>query len=174
MGSLVCGVDIEDGKLEHAKRLGADLVINAKTHDPAETLKKEIGGGAHGVLITAPSLPAFKQGVGMTRKLGTCVLVGLPPGAFPLEIFGLVAGAVTVRGSFVGTRKDMAECLDFAAKGKVKADIELQPLSSINKIFERLEHGDVPSRVVLNFPDTGSEKSAGKSKDAVRAVPVVA
>jgi len=70
-------------------------------------------------LITAPSLPAFKQGVGMTRKRGTCVLVGLPPGAFPLEIFGLVAGAVTVRGSFVGTRKDMAECLDFAAKGKV-------------------------------------------------------
>ena len=45
----------------------------------------------------------------------------------------------------------MAECLDFAAKGKVKADIELQPLSSINTIFERLEHGDVPSRVVLDF-----------------------
>jgi hypothetical protein len=78
------------------------------------------------VLITAPSLPAFKQGVAMTRKRGTCVLVGLPPGSFPLEIFGLVAGAVTVRGSFVGTRKDMAECLDFAAKGKVKADIELR------------------------------------------------
>lgn len=68
-----------------------------------------------------------------------------------MEIFGLVAGAVTVRGSFVGTRKDMAECLDFAAKGKVKADIELQPLSSINDVFERLAHGDVPSRVVLDF-----------------------
>ena len=145
MGLLVCGVDVEDGKLEHAKRLGADLVINAKTDDPAEVLKRETGGGAHGVLITAPSLPAFKQGVAMTRKRGTCVLVGLPPGSFPLEVFGLVAGAVTLRGSFVGTRKDMAECLDFAANGKVKADIELQPLSSINTIFERLEHGDVPS-----------------------------
>jgi propanol-preferring alcohol dehydrogenase len=87
----------------------------------------------------------------MTRKRGTCVLVGLPPGAFPLEIFGLVAGAVTVRGSFVGTRKDMAECLAFAADGKVKADIESQPLSSINSVFERLAHGDVPSRVVLAF-----------------------
>ena len=174
MGLLVCGVDIDDGKLEHAKRLGADLVINAKTHDPGEVLKKETAGGAHGVLITAPSLPAFKQGVGMTRKRGTCVLVGLPPGAFPLEIFGLVAGAVTVRGSFVGTRKDMAECLDFAAKGKVKADIELQPLSSINKIFERLEHGDVPSRVVLDFTDTKSEPATGQTKDTVRPVPVVA
>jgi propanol-preferring alcohol dehydrogenase len=173
MGLLVCGVDIEDGKLEHAKRLGADLVINAKTQDPAEVLKKATGGGAHGVLITAPSLPAFKQGVAMTRKRGTCVLVGLPPGSFPLEIFGLVAGAVTVRGSFVGTRKDMAECLDFAAKGKVKADIELAPLSSINKIFERLEHGDVPSRVVLDFTDAKTEK-AGHNKDAVRPDPVLA
>jgi propanol-preferring alcohol dehydrogenase len=34
----------------------------------------------------------------------------------------------------------------------VKADIELQPLTAINEIFERLEHGNVPSRVVLEFP----------------------
>jgi hypothetical protein len=45
----------------------------------------------------------------------------------------------------------MAEALSFAVGGKVKADIELQPLSSINQIFDRLEHGDVPSRVVLDF-----------------------
>ena len=155
MGLLVCAVDIEDGKLDHARRLGADLVINAKNEDPAAVLKKETGGGAHGVLITAPSLPAFKQGVAMTRKRGTCALVGLPPGSFPLDIFNLVAGAVTVRGSFVGTRKDMAEALDFAACGKVHADIELQPLSAINTVFERLAHGDVPSRVVLDFVGTG-------------------
>ncbi len=151
MGLLVCAVDIDDGKLDHAARLGADLVVNASTKDPAAVLKAEIGGGAHGVLITAPSLPAFRQGVAMTRKRGTCVLVGLPPGAFPLEVFGLVAGAVTVRGSFVGTREDMAECLDFAARGKVKADIELQPLSAVNSVLERLAKGEVPSRVVLDF-----------------------
>ena len=170
MGLLVCGVDIEDSKLEHAKRLGADLVINAKNEDPAEVLKRETGGGAHGVLITAPSLPAFKQGVAMTRKRG--ILNGLPPGAFPLDIFDLVADCVTVRGSFVGTRKDMAECLDFAVKGKVRADIELQPLSAINSVFERLEHGDVPSRVVLDFTNTKSEVVAGSHKDAVPAAPV--
>ncbi len=87
----------------------------------------------------------------MTRKHGTCVLVGLPPGDFPIPLFDVVANCVTIRGSFVGTRGDMAEALAFAADGKVKADIELQPLSAINKIFERLEHGDVPSRVVLDF-----------------------
>jgi propanol-preferring alcohol dehydrogenase len=151
MGLLVCAIDIDDGKLAHAKRLGADLVINAKAGDPAVALKKETGGGAHGVLITAPSLIAFKQGIGMTRKRGTCVLVGLPPGEFPVPLFDVVASCITIRGSFVGTRHDMAEALAFAADGKVKADIELQPLSSINQIFSRLEHGDVPSRVVLDF-----------------------
>ncbi|WP_395827692.1 alcohol dehydrogenase AdhP [Elstera sp.] len=160
MGLQVCAVDIDDGKLAHAKRLGADLIVNAKTDDPAEAVKKGTSGGAHGVLITAPSLSAFNQGVGMTRKRGTCVLVGLPPGNFPLPLFDVVANCITVRGSFVGTRKDMAECLAFAAEGKVKADIELQPLASINQVFERLAKGDVPSRVVLDFIGNGEAHTA--------------
>jgi propanol-preferring alcohol dehydrogenase len=168
MGLHVCAVDIDDGKLALAKSLGADLTVNARTGDPGEVLLKAIGGGAHGVLITAPSLPAFKQGIGMTRKRGTCVLVGLPPGEFPTPLFDVVANCITVRGSFVGTRQDMAECLDFAAEGKVKADIELQPLSAINTVFERLEKGQVPGRVVLDFTDP---KTGAKSKSAREAVP---
>jgi propanol-preferring alcohol dehydrogenase len=151
MGLLVCAVDIDDHKLELAKKLGADLVFNAKSRDPAAELKSETGGGAHGVLITAPSLLAFGQGIGMTRKRGTCALVGLPPGDFPVPLFDVVANCITIRGSFVGTRADMAEALDFAVKGKVRADVELQPLSEINSIFRRLERGDVPARVVLDF-----------------------
>jgi propanol-preferring alcohol dehydrogenase len=151
MGLLVCAIDIDDGKLAHAKLVGADLVFNARAGDLAAAVKKETGGGAHGVLITAPSLNAFRQGVGMTRKRGTCVLVGLPPGEFPVPLFDVVANCITIRGSFVGTRQDMAEALAFATDGKVKADIELQPLSSINQIFDRLEHGEVASRVVLDF-----------------------
>jgi alcohol dehydrogenase, propanol-preferring len=125
MGLQVCAVDIDEGKLAHAKRLGADLVVNAAQGDPAEAVKK--------------------------GKRGTCVLVGLPPGDFPLPLFEVVANCITVRGSFVGTREDMAETLAFAAQGKVKADIELEPLSAINDVFTRLEHGNVPSRVVLDF-----------------------
>lgn len=151
LGLHVCAVDIDDSKLEHAKRLGADAVVNAKEDDPVAAVIKATGGGAHGVLITAPSLPAFKQGVGMTRKWGTCVLVGIPPGEFPMPLFDVVANCITVRGSFVGTRRDMAEALAFAADGKVKADIELQPLSAINSVFDRLARGEVPSRVVIDF-----------------------
>jgi propanol-preferring alcohol dehydrogenase len=151
MGLQVCAVDIDDGKLAHATRLGADMVVNARHGDPVEAVKKGTDGGAHGVLITAVSLSAFKQGVAMTRKRGTCVLVGLPPGDVPLPLFDVVANCITVRGSFVGNREDMAEALAFAAQGKVKADIELQPLLAINDVFTRLQHGEVPSRVVLDF-----------------------
>ena len=151
MGLLVCAVDVDDGKLAHANRLGADCTVNAQQSDAVEQVKTATDGGAHGVLITAPSLPAFRQGVGMTRKWGTCVLVGIPPGEFPTPLFDVVANCITIRGSFVGSRSDMAEALAFGARGAVKADIELQPLSAINTVLQRLQRGQVPSRVVLDF-----------------------
>lgn len=151
MGLKVCAVDIDNAKLALATTLGADLTVNATGEGAVEAVTKGTAGGAHGVLITAPSLGAFKQGVGMTRKRGTCVLVGLPPGDFPMPLFDVVANCITVRGSFVGNREDMAETLAFAAEGKVKADIELQPLTAINDIFDRLEHGKVAARIVLDF-----------------------
>jgi propanol-preferring alcohol dehydrogenase len=160
MGLHVCAVDIDDAKLALATQLGADLVVNAKHPGATEAVKKATDGGAHGVLITAPSLGAFKQGVEMTRKRGTCVLVGLPPGDFPLPLFDVVANCITIRGSFVGTREDMAETLAFAAEGKVKADIELQPLAAINGIFDRLVHGKVAGRVVLDFANTPHARTA--------------
>ena len=153
MGLNVCAIDVDDAKLAHATRLGADLVLNANAPDLIETLQAKIGGGAHGVLITAPTLDAFHQGVALTRKRGTCVLVGLPPGEFPVPLFDLVANRITIRGSFVGTRQDMAEALAFVADGKVTADIELQPLSAINDVLDRLANGQVASRVVIDFAD---------------------
>ena len=153
MGLHVCAVDIDDSKLSHAKTMGADAAVNAKLHNAVELVKKITDGGAHGVLITAPSLAAFRQGVAMTRKRGTCDLTGLPPGEFPFPLFDVVLNCITVRGSLVGTRQDMAEALAFAAEGKVKAGIELQPLSAINQVLERLKRGEVAARVVLDFAD---------------------
>jgi propanol-preferring alcohol dehydrogenase len=166
MGLQVCAVDIDDGKLELAKKMGADVVVNAKHGEPEAAVKKATDGGGHGVLITAPSLGAFKQGVGMTRKRGTCILVGLPPGDFPVPLFDVVANCITIRGSFVGTREDMVETLAFAAEGKIKADIELQPLSAINAIFDRLARGKVAGRVVLDFAGSKPDEIQSKAPTA--------
>jgi propanol-preferring alcohol dehydrogenase len=151
MGLQVCAVDVDEGKLAHATKLGADAVVNVRHDDPVAAVRGLTGGGAHGVLVSAPTFSAFHQGVGMTRKRGTCVRVGLPPGEFPTPLFDVVAQCITIRGSFAGTRRDRAEALASAAAGRVAADIELQPLSAINTVFERLAAGQVPSRVVLDF-----------------------
>ncbi len=151
MGLRVCAVDVDDDKLAHAAHLGAEATANARHPNVVEQVNQATDGGAHGVLITAPSLPAFKQGVAMTRKWGTCVLVGIPPGDFPTPLFDVVARCITIRGSFVGSRSDMAEALAFGTRGTVKADIELQPLGAINTVMQRLKNGQAPSRVVLDF-----------------------
>jgi propanol-preferring alcohol dehydrogenase len=151
MGLHVCAIDTDNNKLAHAKRVGADMVINAKEDDAIATVQKQTDGGAHGVLITAPSLRAYTQGVRMTRKRGTCVLIGLPPGEFLVPLFNMVANCITIRGSFIGTRQDVAEALVFAADGKVKADIELQPLQEVNRVLDRLGQGNVMSCAVLDF-----------------------
>jgi propanol-preferring alcohol dehydrogenase len=45
----------------------------------------------------------------------------------------------------------LAEALDFAARGKVRVTFETQPLEAINETFERLAHGDINGRVVLQL-----------------------
>ena len=150
MGLNVAAVDIDDAKLDLAKRLGATAVVNAKNEDPAAFIKKEIGG-AHGVLVTAVSPIAFEQALGMVRRGGTISLNGLPPGSFPLPIFDMVLNGITVRGSIVGTRLDLQESLQFAGEGKVHATISLDSIDNINDIFARMHRGEIEGRVVLDF-----------------------
>ena len=150
MGLNVIAVDIDDSKLDLAKRLGAALAVNARQADPAAFVKKEVGG-AQGVLVTAVSPKAFEQALGMVGRGGTVSLNGLPPGDFPLPIFDTVLNGVTVRGSIVGTRLDLQEALDFAGDGKVKATIETEQLENINDIFSRMHKGDIQGRIVIDF-----------------------
>jgi alcohol dehydrogenase, propanol-preferring len=150
MGLNVAAVDVDDAKLELARRLGATVTVNAKTTDPVAYLKQEIGG-AHGVLVTAVSPKAFEQATAMVRRGGTVSLNGLPPGQFPLDIFGMVLNGITVRGSIVGTRLDLQESLDFAAQGKVRATVSSDRLENINDVFARMRKGAIEGRVVLDM-----------------------
>lgn len=150
MGLHVAAVDLGQEKMALARKLGAEIAIDAKIEDPVKEVQKQIGG-AHGVLVTAVSPIAFQQAVGMLRRGGTCVLNGLPPGEFPVSIFDVVLNGYTIRGSIVGTRLDLEEALAFAGEGKVKATIETSPLESINEVFSRLKKGQVNGRVVLGL-----------------------
>ncbi len=168
MGLHVAAVDLGPEKMALAKKLGAEITIDAKTQDPPAEIQKQIGG-AHGVLVTAVSTIAFKQALGMLRRGGTLVLNGLPPGEFPVSIFDVVLNGYTIRGSIVGTRMDLEEALEFAAEGKVKATIEVLPLDSINDIFERLKAGKINGRVVLGIGDQAAGKEAREFETAAHA-----
>lgn len=148
MGLHVVAVDVAPQKLELARKLGAAFVVDASKDDPAAVIQKEIGG-VHGVLVTAVSRGAFAQALGMVRRGGTVSLNGLPPGNFPLPIFSTVLNGITVRGSIVGTRRDLQESLDFAAEGLVRAHIHRDKLEHINGVFSALREGKVDGRIVL-------------------------
>lgn len=148
MGLHVAAIDVADSKLALARSLGADLTINATQVNPVDEIRRTIGG-AHGVLVTAVSQSAFGQAIGMARRHGTVSLVGLPPGNFPVPIFDVVLNRITIRGSIVGTRADLAEALMFAGEGKVKATVSVETLDDINGVLGRLRDGHIDGRVVV-------------------------
>ena len=80
-------------------------------------------------------------------------LVGLPPGDFALPIFDVVLNAKTVRGSIVGTRKDLQEALAFAGEGKVHTVCSTDRLDNINSVFARMRQGDIEGRIVMRLAD---------------------
>lgn len=152
MGFHVVAVDIDDQKLQLAREVGADMVINAAKQNPAQEMQKALRG-AHGVLVTAVSRSAFAQALGMLHKRGTMSMVGLPPGDFALPIFDVVLNAKTVRGSIVGTRKDLQEALEFAGEGKVRTVCSEDRLDNINAVFDRMREGRIEGRVVMRLTD---------------------
>ena len=76
MGLRVAAVDVDDAKLRLARRLGAEVAVNATRGDPAAAVKKRTGG-THGAIVTTASPRAFEQAVGLLRGGGTCVYIGL-------------------------------------------------------------------------------------------------
>ena len=151
MGFKVIAVDIHDEKLELAKDLGADFTVNGMKTDPVEAIKEKTGNGVQASISVAVTKVAFEQAYHSVKRGGSVVLVGLPNDSIPVPIFDTVLNGVSVKGSIVGTRKDMQEALQFAADGKVKAIVATGKLDDINEIFDRMEKGEINGRVVLEF-----------------------
>lgn len=152
MGMRVAAVDISDDKLALAREHGAEVTVNALTEDPVVAVQ-EATGGSHGVLVTAVHPAAFGQAIGMTRRGGTIVFNGLPPGDFPAPIFDIVLKGLTIRGSIVGTRQDMIEALDFYHRGKIHPTISERKLEDINDVFDEMRQGKIDGRIVLRYAD---------------------
>ncbi|HEB0114471.1 TPA: alcohol dehydrogenase AdhP, partial [Serratia marcescens] len=146
----VIAIDVNDGQLEFAKQIGADLAINSKTQNAEEIIQQQTGG-AHAAVVTAVAKAAFNSAVNAVRAGGKVVAVGLPPESMDLSIPRLVLDGIQVVGSLVGTREDLKEAFQFAAEGKVTPKVTKRPLGDINAIFDEMKAGTIRGRMVIDL-----------------------
>jgi alcohol dehydrogenase, propanol-preferring len=170
MGMHVVGLDVAQEKLDLARALGADAAFDARSPDAVAQVIELTKGGAHGVLVTAVSPPAFSQALQYVRRGGTVTLNGLPPGTFATPIFDVVLKCITIRGSIVGTRYDLAQAIAMAADGRVKANVRTAALEDVNRAFSDLKAGRVDGRIVLDLTkargDRKTAASTGRTSEA--------
>ena len=148
-GTTTVAVDVEDAKLQLAKDLGADHVIDAR-EDQAGQLAAL--GGVDVALVTVPSPAAMRAAHAALNPNGRLVLVGLPAdNRLELPVFETVLKGITVIGSLVGTRNDLTDCFALHAQGRTRVVAEPGLLEDVNECFEEVLEGRVPARLVFDL-----------------------
>lgn len=147
-GAETVAVDVTDAKLALATELGADHTVNAAETDPVAAIR-ELGGADVAVVLAATPV-VLEQAHASLRRGGRLVLVSLPKeNMMRLPVFETVLGGISVIGSIVGTRVDLAEVFQLHAAGRTKVDTDVRKLDEINDAIEDVLAGRVTARVVL-------------------------
>ena len=149
-GSTTIAVDVEDEKLQLATDLGADHVIDARSG--GHTKELEAFGGVDIALVTVPSPAAMQVAHASLNPNGRLVLVGLPAdNRLELPVFETVLKGISVIGSLVGTRNDLADCFALHAHGRTQVVAETRKLEDVNACFDEVLAGRVPGRLVFDL-----------------------
>jgi alcohol dehydrogenase, propanol-preferring len=149
-GAFTVAIDVDDAKLDLAKGLGADHIINATRQDVVEEMQKL--GGADAIISTAATPKPLADAFASLRPAGRLVLVGLPQdNVFPLPIFQTVLRGIQVIGSLVGTREDLAEVFQLHVGGRTRVVLERRELEQVNECFSDVLAGTVPARLVFDL-----------------------
>lgn len=151
MGYRCIGIDNGE-KADVVKKLGAEEFVDFKTEDVVESVKRHTGGfGAHAVILLAVSEKPFQQATEYCRSHGTVVCVGLPAGArISADVFSTVVRMITIKGSYVGSRIDTKEAVDFFTRGLISAPFKVGKLSELGKVYDMMEKGQITGRYVLD------------------------
>ena len=148
-GTTTIAVDVHDEKLQLAKDLGADHVVDARS-DTAAALSSL--GGVDIAVVTVPSPSAMRAAHAALNPGGRLVLVGLPAdNRLELPVFETVLRGIHDIGSLVGTRNDLADCFALHAAGRTRVVAQLRRLDDVNDCFDEVLSGNVPARLVFDF-----------------------
>jgi propanol-preferring alcohol dehydrogenase len=144
-GSRVVAVSRAKKHLDLSKKLGADNVVVYQDSQEQflKNLKKE-EGFLDSAIVFAPSNKAIDSAIKSVKKGGVVVL----------GVLGNVTGFPTfeekiVKGSVIGTRKDMADLVRLAGSSGLKVVIETRRLAEANEVLARLKKSQVEARAVL-------------------------
>ncbi|MGZ3693723.1 MAG: NAD(P)-dependent alcohol dehydrogenase [Bdellovibrionota bacterium] len=146
MGAEVTVFSTSPNKEADAKRLGAKKFLLTK--DPKNFAAA--AGTLDLIIDTVSAKHDFSSYLGTLKVGGTHVLVGVAPEPNQVQSGALIHGRKHLAGSLIGGIKETQEMLDFCAKKKVFADIELIPASEINVAYERTVNSQVKYRFVID------------------------
>jgi len=153
-GAAVVAVDVNQARLETARELGAEHVVNASEEDPVAAIQRL--GGADAAIATAVSPGPFQQAYRSLARGGKLVCVGLPAeNHMQIPIFETVLGALEIRGSIVGTRHDLEEVFELHRRGLTHVEYEERHLHEVNEAIESVLDGSARTpRLVFRMDPT--------------------
>lgn len=156
-GARVIAIDALDNKLDMAKKLGADYVINAKKDDPQLKIFEILGGGVDYALEFIGNVEITVKALGSIRPGGLLVVAGMAPLTSMLTIapFEFLLGK-TITGAVQGDiipQIDIPKYVDLYMNGKLPIDkliTRSYKLDQINEAFEAMKKGET-IRSVIKF-----------------------
>jgi len=150
MGGQVIAVDVENPKLELARELGADHLVNAAEVDPVDAIKAV--GGADVAVVLAASPRVFEQAFASLNRGGRLICVALPADQqMSISIFETVLKGISIIGSIVGTRQDLTEVFELHAAGRTRIIAEGRKLEQVNDAVAEVLSGKVLARLVFEY-----------------------
>ncbi|PSK59216.1 alcohol dehydrogenase-2 [Elsinoe australis] len=154
MGLRCIAIDTGDEKRQMCKELGSDAFVDFATSKNVVAdvqAATEDGMGPHAVILVAVNEKPFQQAAEYVRPRGTVVCIGLPAGAYlKAPVFESVIRMVTIKGSYVGNRRDTAEALEFYRRGVIKCPYKVVGLSELQKVYDLMHEGKIAGRYVLD------------------------
>lgn len=151
MGATVFVVDVRDRKLDMAKRLGADAVINAGETDPVKEIRALTGGRGADVAFEIIGLPVtILQAIDSVRPAGKIIDIGAVMEPINLKMIPFIDEGLALNKELTlmtishCSRKDMAKLMDVVKQGRIDFDTGTLtlPLDEINRAFEIKKSSD--------------------------------
>jgi len=151
-GSKVIAMDLDDEKLEAAKKNGADSVINSKKEDPVKAVMELTGKmGADAVIDFVNASKTVEADMQFLRRRAKIVLVGLFGGELKLSLVSMPTRAYRLIGSYTGTLSDMVELVSLARRGVIKPLVSNRfKLDQATEALTMLKEGRIIGRGVIN------------------------